>query len=384
MKKIDFSVEEYLTELEYLVNIDSGSFDPEGTGKIAAYFREKFTEIGWQVKVHQLDAAVGPCLQITNQNTEEFDILLIGHMDTVFTKGTAKVRPFSILEKRAYGPGVVDMKASLLSVYYAVKALDKLGALKQTSVCIAFNSDEELSSLYSRPWLESIGRKSKCALVMEPARGDGSMVNTRRGVGRYTIEFKGVPSHSGVAPEKGISAINELAHWIIALHGLNDWEKGTNINVGVVKGGTTPNTVAEDAVALVDLRMKDLAEVRRIEEKIQELLDHPKTHGIKVTVTGGVTRPPMNPTPESLALCNKVDEIAQGLGIDFQWIATGGGSDANITAALGVPSIDGLGPIGSLSHTVEEYLEIDSIEPRLQLLYELMVEISKGRCSVEM
>jgi glutamate carboxypeptidase len=373
---MDFSQEEYLKELEYLVNIDSGSFDPEGTAKIAAYFTEKFRALGWQVTSHQLDTAVGPCLQITNHSTEQFDMLLIGHMDTVFTKGTAEKRPFSIQGNRAYGPGVVDMKASLLSVYYAVKHLDSLGLLEKISVGIAFNSDEELSSKYSRPWLERMGAKSKCALVLEPARADGSMVNTRRGVGRYTIEFKGVPSHSGVAPEKGISAINELAHWIIALHGLTNYEKGTNINVGVVKGGTTPNTVAEDAVASVDLRMKDLDEVAKIEKTIQDLLDNPKTPGIKVTVSGGVTRPPMNPTPAALELCKKVDEIAERLGVDFQWIATGGGSDANITAALGVPSIDGLGPIGSLSHTVEEYLEIDSIEPRLQLLCELMAEIA--------
>lgn len=376
MERMNFSLGEYLKELEYLVNIDSGSFDPEGTAKIAAYFSKKFNALGWQVTSHQLDATVGPCLQVTNHSTEEFDMMLIGHMDTVFTKGTAKERPFSIQGNRAYGPGVVDMKASLLSVYYAVKHLDSLGLLKKASVCIAFNSDEELSSKYSRPWLESIGAKSKCALVMEPARADGSMVNTRRGVGRYTIEFKGVPSHSGVAPEKGISAINELAHWIIALHGLTNYEKGTNINVGVVKGGTTPNTVAEDAVASVDLRMKDLAEVAKIEKTIQDLLVNPKTPGINVTVSGGVTRPPMNPTPATLELCKKVDEIAKHLGVDFQWIATGGGSDANITAALGVPSIDGLGPIGSLSHTVEEYLEIDSIEPRLQLLCELMAEIA--------
>jgi glutamate carboxypeptidase len=210
---------------------------------------------------------------------------------------------------------------------------------------------------------------------MEPARADGSMVNTRRGVGRYTIEFKGVPSHSGVAPEKGVSAINELAHWILTLHGLTNYDKGTNLNVGIVKGGTTANTVAEDAIAQVDLRMKEIAEATRVQDTINDLLANPRTPGIKVKVSGGVTRPPMNPSVETLKLCDKVNELAKRLGVDFEWIATGGGSDANITAALGVPSIDGLGPIGSLSHTVDEYLEIASVEPRLKLLIEIIKDI---------
>lgn len=375
---MNFSLTEYLKELEYLVNIDSGSYD-FGTAKIADYFKEKFIALGWDVKTHYLHDEIGPCLEITNNGTAQFEMLLIGHMDTVFSKGTALERPFAIKGDRAYGPGVVDMKASLLSVYYAMKHLTSLDLLQNTSVCIAFNSDEEVSSKYSRPWLESLAQKSRYALVMEPARANGSMVNTRRGVGRYNIEFKGVPSHSGIAPEKGISAINELGHWIVALHGMTNYAKGTNVNVGVVKGGTTPNTIAEHAIALVDLRMTELDEVVKIEKTIQDLLASPKTPGIKVTVSGGVTRPPMNPSIETLRLCERVDKIAQGLGVDFEWIATGGGSDANITAALGVPSIDGLGPIGSLSHTVDEYLEIHSVQPRLELLCEIIKEIADNK-----
>lgn len=377
MDKMNFSLTEYLQELEYLVNIDSGTYDP-GAGKIAEYFTEKFQELGWNVHTQHLHDDIGPCLEITNNSTEQFDILLVGHMDTVFNKGTASERPFSMKGDRAYGPGVVDMKASLLSVYYAMKHLQSLGLLKKMSIGIAFNSDEEVSSKYSRPWVEALGRKSRYALVMEPARGDGSMVNTRRGVGRYQFEFQGVPSHSGVAPEKGISAINELAHWIVALHGMTNYEKGTNVNVGVVKGGTTANTVAENAVALVDVRMREMDEVAKIENTIQGLLASPKTPGIKVVVSGGVTRPPMNPSPETLRLCGRVDEIAQRIGVEFAWIATGGGSDANLTAALGVPSIDGLGPVGSLSHTVDEYLEISSVEPRLKLLCEIIRDIGEN------
>ena len=191
------------------------------------------------------------------------------------------------------------------------------------------------------------------------------------------MEFHGVASHSGVAPEKGVSAINEMAHWIVALHNLNDHSQGTSVNVGVVQGGTTANTVADYAVAQMDVRMKEMSAVTRLQETLQYLLDYPKTAGIKVTVSGGVTRPPMNPTAETLALCNTVDAIAARLGIAFQWIATGGGSDANLTAALGIPTIDGLGPIGGLSHTADEYLDIQSVEPRLRLLCELLAEMAR-------
>ncbi len=381
MERINFSLDEYLRELEQLVNIDSGSKDVVGTTAIANYFTEKFQQIGWQVKQYRPDPAVGPCLQITNQAADRYDILLIGHMDTVFAQGTAAKRPFVVKENKAYGPGVVDMKASLLSVYYAVKHLHEAGLLQGASVCIAFNSDEEISSIHSRSWLEQLARNSRYALVMEPARADGSMVNTRRGVGRYTMEFHGVASHSGVAPEKGVSAINELAHWIIALHNLTDHAQGTSLNVGVVQGGTTANTVADYAMAQMDVRMKEMSAVTRLQETLEYLLAHPQTPGIQVAVSGGITRPPMNPTPEALALCETVDAIAKQLGIDFQWIATGGGSDANLTAALGIPTIDGLGPIGGLSHTADEYLDIQSVEPRLMLLCELLAEMAGKKCT---
>ena len=379
MNKIDFSLGEYLHELEHLVNIDSGSRDVAGTTAIGDYFAEKFTALGWTVTRHHLSDEVGPCLQIVNRPAEKFDMLLLGHMDTVFPAGTVAQRPFSIVEDRAYGPGVVDMKASLLSAYFALRHLHNNGLLHDASICLLFNSDEEISSIISRPLIEEAARRSACALVLEPAREDGSMVHTRRGVGRYKFEFQGIPSHSGVAPEKGISAINELAHWTVALHALTDHAAGTSLNVGVIGGGTTANTVAEFARAEMDVRMREMSAVTRVQETIQNLLDNPRTPGIKVTVSGGVTRPPMNPTAESLRLCAIVDDIAARLDIPFRWIATGGGSDANLTAALGVPSIDGLGPVGGLSHTVKEFLDIPSVEPRLNLLAGLIATLSERR-----
>lgn len=371
-----FDFNTYIKELEQLVMLESGSYNREGTKKVAHKLIDLFEGIGFRGEIVTVHEAVGPCVKLVNQKSEKYDILLVGHMDTVFKEGTVVERPFTIKNGRAYGPGVYDMKASLLSAYYAFAALQSQDALKNCSICLAFNSDEELSSKYSRTWLESLAQNARYGLVLEPARADGSMVHKRRGVGRYKIDIQGVASHSGLAPEKGVSAINELAYWIIGLHKITDYTKETNVNVGVVEGGNTVNTVAPHASAQVDLRISEMSEVQRFEESIKHMLANPQTPGVKVQVTGGITRPPMNPCPRSLALAEAVTNIAKSLKIDFEWKATGGGSDANILAAMGVATLDGFGPVGGLSHTTDEYLELNSIEPRMKLLKETILYIA--------
>lgn len=364
-----FLLEDYLKELEYLVSFDSGSLVPEGTAKVADYFTEKFTYLGWNVIRHDIGDKVGPCLEITNTNTDHYDLLLIGHMDTVFPRGTAKERPMHQDAEKVYGQGVNDMKASLLSAYYCLGMLQAEGALAGKSVCVLMNSDEELSSIYSRPLIEKIAAKSSYAIILEPARKGGEMVNKRRGVARYELQCSGIAAHAGVNPQDGSSAINELAHWIIALHSQSDLAKGTSVNVGVIGGGTTPNTIAPNAFGRVDVRFTDLAAIDSLEALMRDLVQHPKTPGgAKVLVAGGVTRPPMNPSSKTLALCDDITKLAKEIGVDFRWIATGGGSDASFTAALGVPTVDGFGPVGGGAHTEAEYLVTMTIEPRLQLL----------------
>lgn len=364
----NFKMEEFLKELEYLVNFDSGSRIPEGTSRVADYFEEKFSALGWKARRTKVGAEVGPCIRFTNGSEENYDVLLLGHMDTVFPRGTAAERPFAIKGDKAYGPGVVDMKASLLFAYFAVKDLQERGRLKNTSICISFNSDEEISSVYSRPIIEELAIKSKYALVMEPARKGGEMVKQRRGVARYTLHSKGIAAHAGVNPQDGSSAINELAYWTLELHKKNNLAKGTSVNVGVVSGGSTPNTIAESAVGEVDVRFSDPQEIENLEAFMDELLKNPVTKGAQMTIEGGVRRPPMNPTPETLALCDEITKIGGNLGIKFEWIATGGGSDASFTALHGVPTVDGVGPIGAHAHTVNEYVELDTLLPRLKLM----------------
>lgn len=367
--EIKYELSEYLKELEYLVNFDSGSRIPEGTAKVADYFEEKFKNVGWSVERHHISDEVGPCLEITNGSRDHYDILLIGHMDTVFPRGTAAQRPMRVEGNKVYGPGANDMKASLLSAYYGLMELQEQGKLEGSSICLLMNSDEELSSIYSRPLIEKIAQKSSYAIILEPARKGGEMVKQRRGVARYKLHGTGIAAHAGVNPQDGSSAINELAHWILALHGKNNWDKGTSVNVGIVSGGTGPNTIAPHSYGEVDVRFTDMSEIEGIEALMKEMEANPKTPGgARIKTTGGVTRPPMNPTDKTLALCDDITRLSGEIGVSFKWIATGGGSDASFTAAHGVTTVDGFGPVGGDAHTEGEYLLIDTIEPRLRLL----------------
>lgn len=361
--------EKYLEELEYLVNIDSGSKHPEGTEKIASFFSDKYKKLGWKVEKIDLSDEVGPVLKIVNKEKgEPYDVLLLGHMDTVFPVGEAKKWPFKIEGNKAFGPGVNDMKNSLLAMYYSLEQLQKEDKLRESSVCILLNSDEEISSRYSNTLIRQVARQSSCVFVLEPARADGSMVNERKGVGRYFLDFKGKAVHAGVEPEKGISAIEEMGRWIVELHKMTDFEVGTTVNVGVVSGGTGANVVAEKASAEVDLRFKNVQEAERIDSIIREMQKNPFVKGVEVEIRGGVTRPPMNPSQATIQLCEKISKIADELKIETRWIATGGGSDGSLTAAEGVTTVDAIGPVGGGSHGTGEYILLDSIEPRMQLL----------------
>lgn len=372
MEQFSFNINEYLQDLETIVNIDSGSSYPEGVGQVAQFFTQKYSKIGWSVKEHNLDQSIGPCLEITNGDSDKFDILLVGHMDTVFPVGTVRKRPFTIKSTHAYGPGVNDMKSGCLLMYYALRTLHSEGVLENKSICVAMNSDEEISSQFSRPWLEELSKKSSYVFVLEPARANGALVKERKGVGRYDIEFTGIASHSGVDHEKGRSAINELGYWITTLHDLTNYDLGTTVNVGMVSGGAAVNVVAEQAFAKVDLRIKDMKEAQRVEDTMNQLIANPKTPDIKVKVTGGMRRPPMNGTEETEKLCEFIEGVGREVGVKIKWAKTGGGSDGNFSAALGIPTIDGLGPVGGGSHSTAEYLEIDTIEPRFNLLKELI------------
>ena len=370
-----FDLENYFKDLEEIVNIESPSRNAAATIQVADFLAKKFNEIGWIVEYVEVGTTVGPCLKVYNRKAEIYDVLLMGHMDTVFPLGTVEERPFSMKDNKIYGPGVVDMKAGLMYMFYVAKHLTGTEILKEASICLLFNSDEEISSIHSRNFIEETAAKAACAIIVEPARANGALVNERKGIAKYVLDFKGISAHAGVAPEKGASAINELFYWGVELNKLNNPAMGTTLNIGVVKGGTEPNVVAEEAQCKIDVRITDVKEAERIESRMRELQAQPQDARVSVTISGGVVRPPLNTTKESLALCEKVTEVGKGLGIDVKWVATGGGSDGNFTSALGIPTIDGMGPIGGNTHASSEYGEVSSILPRFTLLLETVKSI---------
>ena len=372
MNRTPLDIESYLKDLETLVNIDSGSHDRAGVLKVSEFFTEEFTKLGWQVSSHEVDDDLAPCLEMRSPNAgDTFDILILGHMDTVFPKGTAAERPFRIKDGRAYGPGVMDMKAGDLFALYLARALHQSGE-EMPSICVAFNSHEEIGSRKARPWIEALAAKSKQAFILEPARANGDLVYERKGCCRYHMAFHGKAAHSGVDPQNGASAVNELAHWVIELHKLTNFDEGLNLNAGLVSGGTSVNAIAEQAELEVDVRLVTLEQAQRVQDRIDAMQKAPFTDGVGVDVSGGMTRPPMNANEKTKALCSRIDALAKQLDIQFGWQKTGGGSDGNFTASLGLPTIDGMGPIGGRAHSREEYLEVDSIAERFALLVEIV------------
>ena len=203
MSRTPLDIESYLQDLENLVNIDSGSHDRAGVLKVSEFFAEEFKKLGWKVSSHEVDDALAPCLEIHSPGAgDTFDILILGHMDTVFPKGTVAERPFRIEDGRAYGPGVMDMKAGDLYALYLARTLHETGE-DMPSICVAFNSHEEIGSRKARPWIEALAAKSKRAFILEPGRVNGDLVYERKGCSRYHLEFHGKAAHSGVDPQNG-------------------------------------------------------------------------------------------------------------------------------------------------------------------------------------
>lgn len=374
---MEFDLQLYLKELEQLVNIDSGSYSPQGTAKIAEYFKQKYEELGYIVTLHPGSSSAGPCLEVHNDDSDRYDVLLLGHMDTVFPDGTAKERPFTIKAGRALGPGVSDMKSGLLSLYYALKAIHQEKLDEDISICILQNSDEEIGSVSSKELIEKLAAKSKLALVFEAGRENGDLVLQRKGTVRFEVKFKGVAAHAGVEPQKGANAIVEMAQCILELNKLNNYEIGTTINAGLVSGGTRVNIVPEYAACKFDVRFTGSEEMATVKDKIRYLAENPVNKKIEISVTEGSFRPPMVPSEKAMKLWELTENIGRQLGMELKWAAAGGCSDANFTSAVGVPTLDALGPVGGLDHSEKEYLEISNIEPNHQLLKKLIPQTAK-------
>jgi len=311
---------------------------------------------------------VGPGVFVTNQpQATRFDVLLVGHLDTVFPAGTVAERPMSRDENRLYGPGVADMKSGLLNILWAMRTLPAEHR-QRLAIAVAMNPDEETGSVHSHQWICELAKRSNCVLVCEAARADGSLVNARKGMAGYHLEFTGVAAHAGNEPEKGRSAITAFANSILAIHALSDIPRGTTLNVGVVQGGSAANVVPEKARAELDVRFWENEEHDRVHQALVALCEKGFLDGVSTTLTRVHHKPAMAAIDATRALMQQVEQAGKEEGIPVTWQAVGGGSDANHTAALGIPTLDGLGPVGAGFHSPTEWLDIASIEPRIRLL----------------
>jgi glutamate carboxypeptidase len=361
---------EILATLSRLVELESFSTDKAGTDGLSAYIRDRLESIGVVVQpVPQ--TAVGDHL-IADFGQGESQTLILCHMDTVWPPGTIMERPFRVENGLAYGPGILDMKAGIAITLHALEAIQALGLKPRQRVRVLLNSDEEVGSTTSREIIEEEARKSTHVFCLEPGAGpQGALKTGRKGVGMFQIKVTGRAAHTGNEPEKGISAVEEMAHQILKLHSLTDFSRGTTVNVGVVNGGAVRNQVAPLAEALVDLRVASMEEAQRVEREILSL--EPVISGALVEVTGGLNRPPMERTESTAMLLEMVRRHAEPLGIQLTEAQVGGGSDAQFAALVGTPVLDGLGGVGEGPHAVHEYVTVAELPRRTALLVSVLV-----------
>ena len=356
--------------LEELVNIDSGTGDLDGLVKQAQFLQTEFNSMQFEFQTQV--ASDGSRHYYAKKGQGDL-ILLIAHLDTVFPKGTVQSRKFKIDGDTATGPGVSDCKSGVVTIIGAMNKLSKMQWPDCEIGCL-FNTDEEIGSPGSRAIIERLARRAKLVLVVEPAEGENLTV-ARKGIGRFTLRVFGKAAHAGSNFLDGSNAILELSHKVLALHDLNDLVLGVTLNVGIVSGGVRPNVIPDYAAAEVDVRFPSANWESKLITALETIAETNLVTGTSAKLSGGITRPAMPVSPENLKLYNLVKQVGQTLGMELGIFKSGGGSDANFTAALGIPTLDGLGPSGGGHHSADEYLSVPSLFQRIDLLAEFLKQL---------
>jgi glutamate carboxypeptidase len=369
-------LDDYLDDLRTLVGIDSGTRDKAGVERVNEWLERRLTALGFSVERHP-QAETGDNLLATLDGSGSGHILLLGHSDTVFPKGTAAERPLKIVGDKILGPGACDMKAGLLAGCYAVAALSDLGFQDFGRITYLCASDEEIGERYSLDLIRAAARQAGAVLTLEAARENGDIVVARKGARVYAIEAFGHAAHAGVEPEKGRNAILALAHHSIALDQLNGYRPDVTVNLGVIEGGSEPNVVPDYARLLVDLRAFTTDDLQAVTNAVAGVIEQEVVPGVHVRMTPvGHGHEPMPYTLQVARLEALAGQAARELGFTVKGTRTGGASDASLAAAEGKPVLDGLGPIGGLDHSPDEYILLSSIVPRTALLARLIMAIA--------
>ena len=373
----NFSVETFLRQLEPLVNTDSGLGNPDGATQTGLMLAEMLTERGWILERHKVSDKCGECMVLKNREADRYDVLMVGHTDTVFPTGEAVKRPFTRDEKRAYGVGVLDMKQGCLAMVWILNSLPR-EVLDKLNIVVVFNPDEEIGSPYTKELTDSYARRTEYGMVFEAASTDGPHTIQRKGMMRVHMEFLGKAGHAGYAFDNGgISAVYEMAYWITQLISrFHNPETGTSVNAGVAKGGQAVNIIPDQAEVELDIRYEKLSEMEKVKACLEELTAHAEAAGVKLVTKKYSTTPPMEPTEKTDALCELAKEVCAEIGQTFATKKRGGLSDANHISACGCTTIDGLGPTGDFDHSEDEYLELSTIEPTMDFVYGLLCKIA--------
>ena len=364
-----FDSQTILEGIRRWVEIETPTEAPEQVNKLATMVADGYRDLPATVERLAGCDGSGDHLAVRSAwGQDQPGILVLSHLDTVHPMGFIQRLPFRIEGDSAFGPGIYDMKGGAYLAFHAFRQLCATGERSPLAVTQLYVSDEEIGSPTSRALIEAEGRKAKYVLVTEPARDGGKIVTGRKGVARFEVFIKGVPSHAGTRPEDGRSAIRELGNVIQTLEGMNDLKRGVTVNVGVVRGGTKPNVIAEEAYAEVDMRVPSIADADELVPRILGLKS--RTEGVDVKVVGELNRPPYEKGNAGAALYEHARTLAAEIGFELVDTKTGGGSDGNFTAPH-TATLDGLGVDGKGAHTHYEQLYISSIEPRARLLHRL-------------
>lgn len=367
-------LQRYLRELTDICAIDSGTYYKAGIDEVASFLEQRMRGLGMDVSVLQQEKWGNDVYGIL-RGTGKGNVTLLGHMDTVYPVGTTAQRPVRVEGNKVLGPGVYDMKGCILSAIYAIEAMLASGFRDFGEIRLLCVSDEEISDRHSVDLLRMACQDCHAALVLEGARADGSLVGARKGGAWYKLSTRGHSAHAGVEPEKGRNAVLELAHQIVQFQSLNGWRDGVSVTAGRIQGGIAANVVPDFAEVTLDLRYLRNDDRFATEERWRQMLQNRCVPGVEATLEiEADSRNPMGNTPENDLMLQHAQKLAAELGFPLNAVPTGGISDANYVSGNGYPVLDGLGPVGGLDHSPDEYVDLDSIAPRIALLAGLIAQ----------